>query len=275
MISGVRRAIVAMFATLATASVCLAQESTPPVVADTATVAPAPTSSGTARPAEPTTGSVTGRGGIGGQIGTSSFRFDRVFGEQWFGDYSAGSSPRLSFHGHWRYQMNSFLRWQVAMGFTWAGYGDDTPLPFPDLNYPDDTNKAEVLTLMVPVSATLQYVRRTGPWILHVGAGPGAYRVWVENRRKVLKDPVSLKLHRGVYPGFTAELGAEKFLKSLPSTSLEFALASHLAATTRDEQFPSGFNSHVMAVELRFGANYYFLPGDRKKPLDTPRTTTP
>jgi hypothetical protein len=244
---------------------------------DTATVAPvapvAPAPAGPARALAPTTGSVPGRGGIGGQIGTSTLRIDRVLGKDWFDDYSAGAQSRIAFDAHWRYQMRTWLRWQLAMGFTWAGYKRDESAPFTDPNFPQDTNKHEYLTLFVPVSATVQYLRRTGSWIYYVGAGPGVYRVWVENRRKVLKDPVSLKLHRGLYSGLTGEIGAERFLKSLPSTSLEFALAGHLAHTRRDEQFPSGFNSHSMAIELKFGANYYFSPGDRKKPLETPRTT--
>lgn len=275
MISTVRPAIVALLATLATASVCLGQESTPsttPAV-DSLAAAPAIPPPADVRPAPSaiTTGTIPSRGGIGGQLGLSSFRADRVIGNDWFGDYSAGAQPRLVFDAHWRYHFRPWLRGQLSAGFTWAGYREDEPVPFPDPNYPEDETKEEYLTLFVPVAATLQFTRRTPSWAFYAGAGPGVYRVWVQNRRKVLKDPVSLKLHRGLYPGVTGELGAERFLKSLPNVSLEGALAGHLAMSTRDEQFPSGFNSHVMVVALKFGANYYFLPGDRKKPAETTR----
>jgi hypothetical protein len=99
--------------------------------------------------------------------------------------------------------------------------------------------------------------------------------VWVENDRKVLKDPASKDLHRGLYLGGTAQLGVERFFKNLKSTSVEASLAGHLAITERDEQFPTGFNSNVMALELKIGANYYFTPGPREKVDEGPDIPPP
>lgn len=208
----------------------------------------------------------TGRGGIGGQIGFSYFRFDRAFGSDWFGDYSAGANSRLSFHAHWRYAMSPSLRWEVSPGMTWSAYGRNIPAPMTDLNFPDDPRKNRYLTLVVPITAQLQYLVHRGPWLYYGGVGSGVYRVWVENNRKVLKDPLSLTLHRGLYPGGTVGFGVERFLKALPTTSLEFAVAGHLVFAQNKTDFVSGFDSNLMALELRVGGNYYFKPGERKKP---------
>jgi hypothetical protein len=111
---------------------------------------------------------------------------------------------------------------------------------------------------------------KRGWWLYHAGAGPGLYRVWVENHRKVLKDPVSLKLHRGVYPGGSAEFGAERFLKSLTSTSVEATLAGHLALARDDDRFIAGFNSNLLALEARIGVNYYFNTAASQKKATEP-----
>jgi hypothetical protein len=205
-----------------------------------------------------------GLGGIGGQFGASSFGADRLLGGEWFGDYSRRSLPRFSFAGEFRYVRSRHWRWQVSPGFTWTAYKPGTTLPSTDLN-PSDGAKDDVLVLLLPVSAQLQYVMKRGRWFYHAGVGPGAYRVWVENRRDVYKDPKTFRVHRGLYPGGTFELGAERFLKGITTTSVEFAWVNHLVFAQRDEQFPSGYNSNLMATELRVGLNYYFDPLRQKK----------
>lgn len=212
--------------------------------------------------AEP--GHVPGKGGVGGQVGVSSFRLDRAFGSDWFDAYSAGAQTRFSFSGHFRYIVNPWLRWQVSPGFTWAAYNKKYPAPYIDAAFPDDTDKSDYLTILVPISAQAQYVVQRGAWVYHLGAGPGLYRVLVEHHRKPLKDPVTLKLHRKLHLGGSAQIGAERFLKALPSTSIEVTLAGHLAFT-QDDDFVSGIDSNLMALELKVGTNYYFGFGERKK----------
>jgi hypothetical protein len=207
-----------------------------------------------------------GRGGIGGQIGGSTFRFDRMINQQWFADYSDAAKNRLCFSAEFRYIFTRSFRMQVSPGLSWAGYKAEVPAPFIDVRFPDDHDKGDWLTLMVPISVQAQYVIHRGQWLYHAGAGPGVYRVWVENHREVLKDPVTLKNHRGLYWGGSAEFGAEHFFKELTSTSFEMTLAGHLARTVRDDQFPSGLNSNVMALEIRLGMNYYFDTGASKAP---------
>jgi hypothetical protein len=201
-----------------------------------------------------------GKGGIGGQIGGSYFGFDRMFGGDWFGDYSDGAMPRAGFAAQFRYVQSRHWRWQVSPGFTWSAYKTGTDLPFTDVNAPADRVKDRVLTLVVPITAQMQYVMRRGQWFYHAGVGPGLYRVWIENHRKVLRDPETLRLHRGLYAGGTFELGVERFLKSITTTSIEASWSNHLVFTQRDDQFPSGFNSNLMAMEWRLGVNYYFDP---------------
>jgi hypothetical protein len=201
-----------------------------------------------------------GKGGVGGQFGGSYFGFDHMVGSDWFGDYSKGAMPRFSFAGQFRYVSGKHWRWQLSPGFTWAAYKTSTAIPFIDPTHPAVTVKDEMISQLVPITAQLQYVMRRGQWFYHAGLGPGAYRVLVQERRKVLKDPESFRLHRGMYPGGSFELGAERFLKSITTTSVELTWVNHLVLAQRDQQFPSGYNSNLMAMEWRLGVNYYFDP---------------
>ncbi len=207
-----------------------------------------------------------GKGSVGGQLGGSYFGPDRLFGAEWFGDYSHGAMPRFSFAGNFRFIQSNHLRWQISPGFTWTAYKTGTAIPFTDLNNPDDQSKDRMLALIAPITVQAQYVVRRGWWVYHAGAGPGLYRVWVENRRKVYKDPETFRLHRGIYYGGTFEFGFERFLRAITTTSVEFTWSNHLVLATRNDQFPSGYNSNVMATEIRVGVNYYFDPMKAKKP---------
>ncbi len=201
-----------------------------------------------------------GMGGIGGSFGGSFFGPDRMMGSDWFGDYSHGAMPRMSFGGQFRYVHSRHLRWQISPGFTWAAYRTSTAIPFTDPVHPTMQVKDDMITLLAPLSAQAQYVTRRGQWLYHAGAGPGLYRVWIENQRKVLRDPTTFRLHRGLYPGATFELGAERFLRRITTTSIEFSWVNHLVMAQRDEQFVNGFDSNLAVTELRIGVNYYFDP---------------
>ena len=272
MISSLRWVGIASYAMLVAAP-SLAQNAPPdtasvriaaPDTASAHVAAPVPAAR-PAPPAEVRTGSAPGRGGVGGSIGGS--RFDLAQ------DYSKGSLPRFDFSGRYRYVFSHHWRFQISPGFTWSAYSKTEPAPFVDTAFPTKTTKEHYLTLMIPVSAQLQMTWGGRPWAYFLGAGPGVYRVWIENERKVLRDPESLRLHRGIYLGGTAELGVERFLKSLPNTSLEVSLAQHYVAATRDEQFPSGWNSSVGALALRVGGNYYFDPRREKEPEKLPKSS--
>jgi hypothetical protein len=205
---------------------------------------------------------------MGGALGLSRFMAD--------GDYtmsrdgtgtghdvwsSRDAASRFAFAAPLRYTSTRHWRWQVEAGFLWTGYKDNAKAPFKTAAFPDDSLKSNWLTLMMPIHAQLQFLQHSkSGWQFFEGAGPGVYRVWVEQNRKVVKDPVTKRLHTGFYPGFTGSVGVERYLKSLSAVSLEFNLTSHLVFAQRDEQFPSGFNSNVWTTELRFGANYYFDP---------------
>ncbi len=237
MIPRVRSASIALLAVLAVASPCLAGE-----------------------------GMTPGRGAIGGQFGGSLFWAD--------GDYSEGASPRLAFSGHYRYVMSRSLRWQISPGFTWTGYSSSVPMPVPDGHFPGETSKGTNLTLLLPMTLELQYLLHRGKWHYHVGAGAGVYRVWIENRRIVLIDPVSFVLHRRLHPGVTGEIGVERFLKSLPSTSVEACVATHWVFAERDQDYPLGYNSFLAVTEVRIGANYYFdMSRLKRKPVQTQKSS--
>ncbi len=249
--SRIRLASVAVLLLLSTASASSAQQADS--AATTIVAAPAPVA-----PPAPTTGALPGRGSVGGQVGVTSFLAEK--------DYSQGALPRMSFSGHFRYVINKGLRWQVSPYFTWSAYKVDAPVPFTDSNFPADRTKDHFLTQIVGASGQLQFTGGKGAWKYHFGAGPALYRVVVQNRRKVIKDPVTFKLHQGTYLGANAEFGVERFLKGLPNTSLEWTAAYQGAFAKRDDQFPSGFNGSVHAAELRFGAHYYYEFKKPKKP---------
>lgn len=238
--------IIALLAMLAAAP-CLAQD------APSATPAPAAQS----KP-------IAGRGAVGGLIGGSKFYAAD--------EYSKGAQPRFDFSGQFRYHFSRRVRFQVSPGFTWTAYSKKEPPPFTDSKFPADQTKENYLALVVPVSAQIQLVWGKSPWLYHVGAGPGVYRLWVENHRKVLLDPVTLRLHRGPYLGSTEEMGVERFLKALPNTSVEFSVAHHYVIATRDDQFQTGWNSPVGVMAFRVGTNYYF---DLNRPKKTPDLPLP
>jgi len=221
MIPSVRSAGIVLFAVLAAASPCLAA-----------------------------VGMAPGRGAIGGQLGGSYFWADA--------DYSEGAEVRFAFSGNFRYVVNKWMRWQISPGFTWAGYSSGTPIAVPDGRHAGDTDKSNNLTLLLPISLQFQYLHHTGKWHYHLGAGPGFYRVWVENHRDVLPDPITFVLHQKVHLGLTGEIGAERFVRQLPSTSVEATVVTHWVFAQDDEAYPAGYNSFLAATELKVGANYYF-----------------
>src|SRR5262245_18339059 len=138
-------------------------------------------------------GSSPGRGGVGGVLGGTLF----VSSE----DFSTGALPRFSFDGHWRYQMNTRVRIQVGVAFTWAAYSKDELTPFTDPAFSSETDKEGYLAHLLPVIAHAQWTFGKRPWGYYNGAGPGLYRVMVQHERKVLRDPdpTSLLLHRVLY----------------------------------------------------------------------------
>jgi len=273
-----------VFFTLFLAAPCLAQdapapsptpapEATPTLTDTTSAPAPAaapePTTPATAAapaltapPAVAESKAFPHHAGIGGLIGGSYFYAAE--------DYAKGAHTRFDFSGQFRYNMRRSWRFQVSPGFTWSAYSKKEQPPFVDPKFPDDPNKESYLTLLVPVSAQIQWMWGKSAWLYHLGAGPGVYRLWIENHRKVLVDPATLRLHRGNYLGLTTEVGVERFLKSLPKTSIEFSLTHHHVLATRDDQFPSGWNSAVRTLALRAGANYYFDLNKPKKTTELP-----
>lgn len=228
--------------TLGTSSSSLAQTTAADTVAAPTAAAPAPA----------IVVKRAGMASIGGAIGGSYFAADA--------DYSTGAQPRLWFSMHFRYTFTPAWRAQVTAGYTWAGYDASEPLPFHDVNNPTDTNKGEVLAQVIPVTLQLQYTLPKGLYLYHLGAGFGGYRVWVENEREDMKDPSTFRVHRGVYPGVSAEIGVSHFFKEHQTIALEWVVGGDWIFAQDDEKFPKGFNSFLLPVHVRFGATYHFTP---------------
>lgn len=219
-----------------------AQESASAAAADTTSKAPAAKA-----------GSIPGHAGVGGSIGGSYF----VAAD----DFSKGAQPRFDFAATLRYVFADAWRLQVSPGFTWSAYSKEQPPPSLDPAYPGDLTKEEYITQITPVTAQLQYTWGRDRTRWHLGAGPGLYRLVVQNHRKTLEDAVTFAPHKGVYLGGSVELGFERFLRSLPTTSVEVTATNHFVLATRDDQFPAGWSSSLDAVALRIGMNYYFDVG--------------
>jgi hypothetical protein len=278
--STVRWAGLALVALTALAPHARAADSTATAPADSIVLAPAdsiaapaestptaPTESTPAAPPRLTTGSIPGHAGLTGLLGGSWIWAD--------GDYGRGALPRFDFSGSWRYQMTPRWRFQFSPGFTWNAYTKHVNPPFVDPNYPNDLTKQHYLVQLVPMSAQLQWTSRTGNTMRHLGVGPGLYRVLVQHHRRDLLDPVTFKVHRGVYLGATAEVGVERFFKGLPNTAFEFNVAAHAVNAKRDDQFPNGWNAWLTDVAIRAGASYYFDVSRlaKKKPTPLPMST--
>ncbi|HUK63112.1 MAG TPA: hypothetical protein VLV15_07260, partial [Dongiaceae bacterium] len=174
------------------------------------------------------------------------------------GNYAEGAQPRLSLAGSFRYVVNPRWRWQVSPYFTWNAYRTGSTLPFVDMNFPTERTKDFMLTQLAGANAQVQFTRTRGATVWHAGGGPAVYRVVLQNHRKVLKDPLTDRLHQGTYIGATGEVGVEHFLHSLTTTSLEWTAAYQWAYARRDDQFLSGFDANPGAFEIRFGGHYYF-----------------
>ncbi len=234
MFTRVRLASVACLLLLASVTVSFAQQ---------------PDSTGSARP-----GARPRRGSIGSQLGSSYICSG--------GDYGVGALPRLSLAGTFGYVVSPRWRWRVNPYFTWNAYRPGTALSsFPAVKVKDD-----VLTQLVGANAQVQRTGGKANWVWHVGAGPAIYRVVVQDHRNVIKDPETYELHQGTYVGATVEYGIERFMRSLPNTSLEWTVAYQTAFAKSDNRFPSGFNGSPGAIEIRFGGHYYYDMRVPKKP---------
>jgi hypothetical protein len=197
-------------------------------------------------------------GGVGGQVGYS--------GMYTGGDYSKGAVNRFSFSGNFRYVASKHWGWQVDPYFTWAAYDVNTPSPLHDVSNPADIYKDHYLTILTGGNGQLLYFFKRGAWNYHLGAGPGVYRVLLENRRRIIKDPETFARHRGTYLGAAAEIGGERFFKNLTTTSLALTVGFNTAFAKDDAKFPNGFSDAPGVFDLRIGANYYFdLGGAGKK----------
>ena len=60
----------------------------------------------------------------------------------------------------------------------------------------------------------------------------------------------------------------ERFLRGLTTTSIEGVIAGHLIFAQRDAQFPRGFNSNLLPVDVRLCVNYYFDMTRKQKTIE-------
>jgi hypothetical protein len=206
-----------------------------------------------------------GRGSLGGTMGAPL-----IFSTS---ELRAGQRPRLIGKPHFQYVLNQDWRVSMRFGFGWLGYSEKQAAPFPLQAYNHDyttiSTRADQLDVVVPITATMSYVRNlnsSGSWKGFAGAGLGMYWVNLLNDRHTIFDPASHERFVFWSPGLGGELGAEYFVPANKSVSLEGVTTFHYLMESHRGVFPSGYSGHYGFFDISFGVNVYFdlSRGERK-----------
>jgi hypothetical protein len=184
------------------------------------------------------------------------------------GELKRGQRPRIIGKLHFQYVMSRDWRLSLRAGFGWLGY-DDTPAPFVlQAEQPaGDPTRTDQLVIFNPFSAVLAYTHKlSDSWQGFVGAGPGMYRVNIQNDHRTIFDPVTHARYRYFSPGASAEGGAEYFLAANRNVSLEGVSSIHYLLRDNKDRFPSGYSGKHMFLDVSIGVNVYFRPSGTPAP---------
>jgi len=201
-----------------------------------------------------------GQGSLGAHLGVPYFYADP--------DVKLGERPRLLGQFHFQYKMSPSWRLSPEFGFGWVGY-DHAPAPYKlfDASSGDSvTTKEDVLTKFQPITLTM--IRSLRPhatkWSPYVGAGVNLTRMEIVNRREKIQDPATFTPWVNWSPGVQGEIGAELFIPSKKTVSLDWSLRGDYQFSKDTKHFPSGFTGNDGYVAASFGVNVYFWPGGTK-----------
>ena len=196
-----------------------------------------------------------GKGSLGGSLGVPTILAT--------GELKRGQRPRIIGKGHFQYVMDNDWRLSFRGGFGWLGYSDKFNAPFllQAAAAGGDSTRGDQLVILNPFTAVLTYTRRMSKsWQAFVGAGPGAYRVNIQNDHRTLFDPVTHSRYRYGSLGASGEGGMEYFLPANRNVSLEGVGTIHYLFKGNKDRFPSGYSGKHMFLDLSLGVNVYFRP---------------
>jgi hypothetical protein len=145
-------------------------------------------------------------------------------------------AARLSFAGHFRYQIDRTWGWQFSPEFTWNGYVSHAQAPYLDAHFPgENLSKQHYITQFAGLGAQLQYFGARAAVGTSVPA-PRSTASWCRAIGKVVNDPVSkedLKTRIWAPRPSSASSGC---LKRLPNTALEATSIARMAHGVRQRQ---------------------------------------
>jgi len=199
----------------------------------------------------------SGMGSLGANVGVPIFLSDS--------DTKTGQVPRLLAQADFQYVFSPHWRLAAQFGYGWIGYKDGIPSPYPLID-PDTGGLVytmqDVLTKFQPLALSMLYAPKgqTGKWGPYIGGGGSITRMEIVEKRKRIQDPATFD--EWVNWGFGVQVlaGAEYFIPSKRTVSLDFSARYNYLFTKNTENFPSGFTDNDSYVNINFGVNVYFWP---------------
>jgi hypothetical protein len=190
------------------------------------------------------------------------------------GELKWGQKPRIMGKGNFQYVINKSWRTSFKFGYGWNGYSDEFNAPFTlqAAEAAGDTSKGDQLVIMNPFTATVHWTHEMSKnWMWYVGAGPGVYRVNIQNDHRTIYDPVTHERFKFGSFGISGTGGMEYFLPSNHNVSLlGTATVDHLFSSFKD-RFPSGYSGPYTFMDVSIGVNVYFKPlGAKSTPAPAP-----
>jgi hypothetical protein len=198
-----------------------------------------------------------GTGSLGGSLGVPIFLADS--------DTKTGQVPRLLAMVDFQYVFSPHWRLAAQFGYGWIGYKDWAPSPYP-VRDPDTggyvNTMQDVLTKFQPVSASMLYAPKgqAGKWGPYVGGGVNLTRMEIVNKRKRIQDPATFDEWVNWGFGVQALAGAEYYIPSKRTVSLDFSAHWSYLFSKNTTDFPSGFTDNDSYLSFNFGVNVYFWP---------------
>jgi len=214
---------------------------------------------------------IPGKGSVGGTIG-----FPIILAT---GELKQGQMPRLMGKANFQYVINKDWRTSFKFGYGWFGWSDKFNAPFilQAAEAGGDTTKGDQLLILNPFTATMQYTHELSKnWLAWVGAGPGVYRVNIQNDHRTIYDPVTHERFKFGSFGVSGTAGAEYFIPANKNVSLLGSATIDYLFNSNTEKYPSGYSGKYMFMDLSIGVNVYFKPlGAKSAPTPVPSEIPP
>src|SRR5262245_37647255 len=212
-----------------------------------------------------------GKGSLGGSVGVPFILAP--------GELKRGQEPRVIGKLHFQYVFKPDWRLSLRAGYGWLGFSDEVDAPFilqaEQAN--GDTTKGDQLLIYNPFTAVMQYTHTFNKtWMAFLGAGPGVFRVNIQNDHRTIFDPVTHERYKYGSFGLSGEGGAEYFLSANRNVSFEGLGSLNYLFESNKDKFPSGYSGKNIFLDFSFGVNVYFRPlGSPAPPAPVPSETQP